>query len=252
MTAVAVGPVVIDADFAAFPPMGVHRVQEAKWDDIWGAPIVALSPHRRWLRERLALLGARVDLGNRFADPRHEFRETYGATCLVGALLEIWADDVPNEATVVAGRRVRRTAWDPAREVGVLPPARVDGRVVIRLVVSPALFVDVSTVRTRTWLVRRPQLRGPLMRAGAPGPRIDSGLLEGSGPRSRIVTQAVARFIFNDVRRPIGIAYRTRLGGSHQNWAIFARQPVGLVDRQPLRRADPAVVQALSELGLRL
>ena len=47
MTAVAVGPVMIDANFAAFPPMGVHRVQEAKWVDIWGAPLVALSPHRR-------------------------------------------------------------------------------------------------------------------------------------------------------------------------------------------------------------
>lgn len=191
-------------------------------------------------------------LGNRFADPSGQFRETYGTTCLVGALLECWADDMPDEATVIAGRRVRRVTWDPAYDVGVLPADRIDGRVVIKLFTPRDFFVDVSAIRTRTWLVRQPSMRSPLAGAGAPGPRLDSGLLEGSGPRSRIVTQSVARVIHSRPASYAGLAYRTRLGGAHQNWAIFDRALVGLMDRQPLRRTDPAVVQALYDLGLRL
>lgn len=231
--------------------MGIHRVQEARWGDVWGAPTEALSARRRWLRERLALLGI-GNLGNRFGDPQGQFRETYGATCLVGALLESWADDVPDEATVIAGRRVRRVGWDPAHEVGVLPADRIDGRVVIRMFTPRDPFIDVSAVRTRTWLVRQPSLRAALARAGATGPRLDSGLMEGSGPRSRIVTQHVARVVHSRPAGYAGIAFRTRLGGHHQNWAIFSRAVVGLLDRQPLRRTDPAVHQALHDLGLRL
>jgi hypothetical protein len=233
------------------PKQGVHRVQEAKWPQIWGPPRDTTSPARRWLSEQFALWG-RGDLGHRYADPNGVFRETYASTCLIGALLETWADDTPDEATVIAAKKVNRTTWDPTHEVGVLPPARFADRDVIRLEADGAQFVDMSSVRTRTWLARQTSLAAPFRRVGFKGRRLDSGLLEGSGARSRIVTQHVARVVFNDALGYAGIKYRTRLGGQHQNWAIFDRFPVLVADRTPLLRTDPAVWAALAQLGLRL
>ena len=91
------------------PAGATYRVQESRWAEIWGPPRVPATPARRWLRERHALL-ARTNLGNRFADPLGHYRETYSADCLVGALTECWADDVPHDATalLVGGCEERR------------------------------------------------------------------------------------------------------------------------------------------------
>ena len=231
------------------PAGATYRVQESRWAEIWGPPRVPATPARRWLRERHALL-ARTNLGNRFADPLGHYRETYSADCLVGALTECWADDVPHDATVFAGRRVRRTTPSPPRPAGVLPSARVDGRDVITISVPEQEFADVSAVRTRTWLATHPSLRDPLRQVGAAGPRLDSGLLEGLGPRSRIVTQRVGRVIYEHPDVLAGVRYRSRVGDNYINWAVFDRAHVICVNRVPLRRGDPAVVQALADLGL--
>ena len=154
-------------------------------------------------------------MGHRFAHPLGRYEETYGATRLVGALLEVWANDVPDEGAVFAARLVRRAAWHPPHEIGRLPSHRFDNLVVLRLTLSSSKFVDLKSVSTRTWLSRHPDMQSAAKRAGARGVRFDSGLLEGSGPPSRIVTQNIGRVVYDDGSMFSGINFRTRVGGDY-------------------------------------
>lgn len=189
--------------------------------------------------------------GNRFADPRGQYHETYGSTCLVGSLLELWANDVPDEATVIAAERVRRIAWDAPRELGVLPADRGDDYDAVRLWLPNGGYADVGSIRTRTWLMRQSSLRSAFGHARAIGPRLDSGLLEESGPRSRLLTQQIRRLLYEYAPAFAGIRFRTRLGDRHENWAVFYRRPIGIIERAPLRSFGPAILEALQHLGLR-
>ena len=65
--------------------------------------------------------------------------------------MEIWADDMPDEATVSAARAVRRVGWDPAHALGVLPADRVNLR---QLIINqgldqadPALLIFADSVK---------------------------------------------------------------------------------------------------------
>lgn len=234
------------------PARGIWRVQPTQFTDVWGREPTAVSPTRRWLREELVrFFGRGGGAGNRFADPFGQYRETYGATCLTGSLLELWANDVPDEATVIAAQRVRRVTWDAPYELGVLPADRVNDYDAVRLWLPNGEYADVGSIRTRTWLIRQTTLRDALVRARAIGPRLDSGLVEGSGPRSRLITQRIGRLLYEDPAAFTGIRFRTRLGGRHENWAVFYRRPIGILERGSLRFFGPAILEALEQLGLR-
>lgn len=246
------GPSRPEFDIVDLPLTGMYRVQSAEYDDVWGPDISPISPRHRWLRERLALLGLQSKLGHRYGHPLGMFRQVYGSNCVVGCLLELWADNVPDEATFLSASRVRRVAWDPMKKVGVLPRSQYE-RLDVLLILRPnCSCIDVASIRTRTWLMKQNGLAVAAAKARAVGPRLDSGLIEGSGPRSRILTQEIAARLEKEPGDFGGIRFRTRLGEGYVNWALFQRSPVGIEWRVPPRTTDPSVFEALDQLGLRL
>ena len=230
-------------------PETVVRVQ-GNYPDVWGRQREPRGRAHQWLRQHMARW-AHHDLGNRFADPAGDYYETYAADSLEGALVEIWAHDVPDEATLLAATSVPQSSWDAPYDPWKLPKSSYEELFVWTLQPRDAVqYIDVSCVATRTWLRRAPALRNPLGLVGA-GPVLASGLVEGDGPRSRIVTQAIAAVAYGGPG-VVGIAYLSRYGNSEQNWAIFDKTFVGILDRTALDPTDPRAVQAAERLGLYL
>lgn len=242
MTAMGLG----EPDYTEAPAEVVRA--QGGYLDIWGPDRRPIGVAQRWLREQLSL-GLGRSLGQRFADPRGRFVETYAATKLEGALVEIWAWDVPDEATVLAARAVHQASWDAPFDPDELPSSSYEGLFVWTLQPRDRTdFLDVSRTATRTWLRRAPELRGALRKAGA-GPVLASGLVEGDGPRSRIVTQAIAALAYRGAN-VVGIGYRSRYGDGEENWAIFDKTVIGLIDKRLLDPTEPAAIEAARRLGL--
>lgn len=235
-----------EPDFAEVPAVVVRA--QADYPDVWGPERRPIGVAQRWLRERMAI-ARRGSLGNRFADPWGKFLETYAATRLEGALVEIWAWDVPDEATILAARGIHQSSWDAPFDLDELPNSSYANLFVWTLEVRDReKFLDVSRTATRTWLRRAPEMAAPLKRAKA-GPILASGLVEGDGPRSRIVTQAASSLAYKgpDV---VGIGYQSRYGDVEENWAIFDKTCVGIVEKRQLDPTEPAAVEAARRVGL--
>jgi hypothetical protein len=231
-----------------FPTNGIFRVQAERYEDVWGPEPKLHSEMERWLDE-LNSLWSGDPLKNRFAHPLGHYRETYGSNTLVGALEEIWADDMADEATVIAGILIR-AIWDPTFEINLLPPERIDNLVAIRMKSGPAKFVDVARVRTRTWLSRHPKLHFLRLWMKARSQRFDSGLIEGSDARSRIVTNRIGRVIWEDDQVYGGVSFSSRIDSKIVNWAIFDRARVCILERLPLLSYPREIKKALLDLGL--
>lgn len=240
MTAAQVQP-----QTSSFPAAMVRA--QGDYPDVWGPERTPRTPARRWLHEKLATLGLGT-LGHRFADPRGTFYETYTAETLAGALVEIWADDVPDFATLHAASKVRgagTTPYDPVR----LPEASMELHVWELGTRPNAVALDVRETQTRTWLRRSPELSAPFTRARV-GTVLTSWTVEGEGPRSRIATQAIARHAYRDAAGYAGISYRSRHGNNENNFAIFDRSGVSVVAQRPLSASETGAIEAAERLGL--
>lgn len=230
---------------SSFPAVMVRA--QGDYPDVWGPERTPRTPARRWLQEKLATLGL-ATLGHRFADPRGVFYETYTAETLTGALVEVWADDVPDAALLHAASKVRgaaATPYDPVR----LPDASMELHVWELGTRPNGVALDVRETQTRTWLRRSPELSASFNRARV-GAVLTSWTVEGEGALSRIATQAIARHVYRDAAGYAGIAYRSRHGSDEDAFAIFDRSGVSVEARRPLEATEAGAVEAAARLGL--
>lgn len=228
-------------------PDSMIRVQ-GDYEDIWGPERRVVGRAQRWLREKAAIAGL-GSLGNRFADPQGRFKETYTARSLSGALVELWASDVPDEAALNAATRVHQARFDAPFDPYELPRTSLNLFVWTVSVKLGRAGLDVRATETRTWLRRSPALSGVLARAGV-DKVLASGVVEGDGPKSRIVTQAISRHAYMHGDGFDGIVYRSRHGNGEDAFAVFDKVLACVHEKRPLDPKEAAASEAARRLGL--
>ena len=178
--------------------------------------------------------------GNRFDDPRGEFRVLYAGESRLACFVETLAPLRPSLAdisalSVAAGAKVRPVSrisadWRRARRIARL--RLVPGR----------RWLDLRAPETCETL--RSEFAAALLRLGM----IDFDVSGARGP-SRELTQGIARWAFD--RDFAGIAYRSRFDDRLDCWAIFEGghyEPVGTPT--PIRRDNPDLRIAARRFGL--
>jgi hypothetical protein len=217
----------MSCDIEAVTPAGpVHRL--ARRPDVWAWP--------DW-----AYAGNDGSFGNRYDDPRGEYRVLYASRERVGAFVETLARFRPDPALIAALAEV-----DDADD-GALPPGTVPGEWLHDRAVGEATpagyYAEVGASRSLAHLRERLLLDD-----------LDASAIRRRVPRS--TTQAVSRLIFEcrgDDGGPqfAGVSYGSRLGDDIHNWAIF--EPTEVTgSSEPLDEDDPDLALALALLGLTL
>jgi RES domain len=205
-------------DIEAVSPAGpVHRL--ARRPDAWAWP--------DW-----AYAGNDGTFGNRYDDPRGEYRVLYASTERMGAFVETLARFRPDPALVAA-----LDAIDDDEPVtsGVVPAEWLNDRAIGEATL-PGEFARVGATRSLAYLRERL------------GQDLDASALRRHVPRS--TTQAIGRLVF-DLGEFAGVQYESRLGDDIHNWAVF--EPVDVDGTsEPVAEDDPDLAQALGLLGLRL
>ena len=178
--------------------------------------------------------------GNRFDDPRGDFRVLYAGESRLACFVETLAPLRPALADIAAlgasvGARVRPIShisadWRSARRIARL--RLVPGR----------RWLDLRAPETCEAL--RVELADVLLRLGM----TDFDVSGARGP-SRDLTQTIARWAFD--RGFAGIAYRSRFDDQLGCWALFEGdhyEPVG--SPTPIRRDNPDLRAAARGFGL--
>lgn len=208
----------MSADIEAVSPAGpVHRL--ARRPDAWAWP--------DW-----AYAGPDGTFGNRYDDPRGEYRVLYASSERMGAFVETLARFRPDPELVTA-----LDAIDDEEEVtaGVVPAEWLNDRAIGEATLSGD-FARIGATRSLVFLRERLALD------------LDAAAIRSQVPRS--TTQAIGRLVF-DCGRFAGVQYESRLGDDIHNWAVFEPAEVSGTS-EPVTEDDPDLALALALLGLRL
>jgi RES domain len=202
---------------AVSPAAPVHRL--ARRPDAWAWP--------DW-----AYAGNDGTFGNRYDDPRGEYRILYASTERVGAFVETLARFRPDPVLVAA-----LDAIDDDEPVtsGVVPVEWLTDRAIGEATLAGE-FAQVGATRSLVYL--RDRLAQDL----------DASAIRRHIPRS--TTQAIGRLVFHCARFA-GVQYESRLGDDIHNWAVFEPADVSGTS-EPVAEDDPDLALALALLGLRL
>lgn len=226
---------------AASPARPLRRV--ARRPDAWAWP--------DW-----AYAGPDGTFGNRYDDPRGEYRVLYASSDRVGAFVEVLARFRPDPAVLreLDEIELEPGARDDGPAPGQLPRSWLVGRVV-GTAVGDGPFAAVGAARSLAYL--RDRLADRALHHGVD--ELDAAAIRGHAPRA--FTQEVSRVVFECTEASgepqfDGIAYRSRLGDELENWAIF-EPPTGearLRDAQsePVDPHDGDLAAALELLGIEL
>jgi hypothetical protein len=205
-------------DIEAVSPAGpVHRL--ARRPDAWAWP--------DW-----AYAGNDGTFGNRYDDPRGEYRVLYASTERMGAFVETLARFRPDPALVAALDAIDD---DEPVTAGVVPAEWLSDRAMGEATLSGE-FARVGATRSLAYLRERL------------GQDLDASALRRHVPRS--TTQAIGRVVF-DLAEFAGLQYESRLGDDIHNWAVFEPADVDGTS-EPVTDDDPDLAEALALLGLRL
>lgn len=202
---------------AVTPAAPVHRL--ARRPDVWAWP--------DW-----AYAGNDGTFGNRYDDPRGEYRVLYASTGRVGAFVETLARFRPDPALVSALDEI-----DDEEPVmaGVVPAEWLSDRAIGEAMLFGE-FARVGATRSLAYLRARLEQE------------LDASAIRRKVPRS--TTQAISRLVF-DCAQFAGVQYESRLGDDIQNWAVFEPADVSGTS-EPVAEDDPDLALALALLGLRL
>ena len=202
---------------AVSPAAPVHRL--ARRPDAWAWP--------DW-----AYAGNEGTFGNRYDDPRGEYRVLYASTERVGAFVETLARFRPDPELVAALGEIDD---DEPLTSGLVPAEWLNDRAIGEADLSGD-FARVGAARSIAYL--RAQLEQDL----------DASAIRRHVPRT--TTQAISRLVF-DCGGFAGVQYESRLGDDIHNWAVFEPADVSGTS-EPLAEDDPDLAFALALLGLRL
>jgi hypothetical protein len=211
-------------------------------------PVLAVrSPEKRlfrigrrpdaWAAPDWSRAGADQTFGNRFDDPKGEYRVLYAATQRVGCFVECLACLRPDLEVLAALRKIdgpveffgfHPEGWVAKRAMG---SARVGGR-----------FADIYS---SAWIsLLRGKLAAQAVALGVS--EIDGSALQ--SPRPRQLTQCASRIVHS--RGLNGVRYASRFGNELENWALF--EPWDIQDPKSVMIAasDPDLGEAIKRLGI--
>jgi RES domain-containing protein len=226
---------------AASPGGPVHRLGRSP--DAWAWP--------DW-----AYAGPDGTFGNRYDDPKAEYRALYASSDRRGAFVEVLARFRPEPAVL---RELDEIELEPGERdegprPGQLPRSWLAGRAV-GSALADGPFAAVGASRSLAHL--RDRLADRALHHGVD--ELDAAAIRAHAPRA--FTQEVSRLVFecadtNSQPQFDGIAYRSRLGDEVVNWAIF-EGPVGEarpreLESWPVDPDDPELATALELLSIEL
>lgn len=232
----------MSCDIDAATPSGLlHRVR--RMPDAWAWP--------DWTHA-----GPDGTFGNRYDDPRGEYRVLYASSARRGAYVEVLARFRPDPAVEAGLGEIEAEPGgdDGGPRPGQLPREWLESHAV-GTARAPGAFAEVGTARSLAYL--RERLADRALHYGID--ELDAAAIRHAHPRA--FTQELSRLTFecaDDTGEPqfVGVAYRSRLGDEFENWAVF--EPSGddgrLGERtsQPTEDGDPDFVAALELLGIEL
>ena len=226
----------MSCDIEAAPGGRVFRVGRAA--DPWAWP--------DWSRA-----GPDGTFGNRYDDPRGEYRVLYACSERVGALIEVLARFRTDPAVAAGLSEVDGDEADAP--VANTVPRKWLARRVIGQATLAGRFADVGHSRSLRYLAR--QLAALALHFGLD--ELDAAAIRLRVPRG--FTQAISRCVYecatDGAAQFAGIRYLSRLGDELVNWAVFERTEQNAIGGQAaasLESDDRDVRSALEHLGLRL
>jgi hypothetical protein len=187
--------------------------------------------------------------GNRFDDPRGEYRVLYASSRREGAFAETLARfrvdlHVAAELQAIDGDPEDDACGEPLAG-GVVPMEWIETRL-LGTARHAGAFVDLghsdSLAHLRTALADRVLHHGL--------DELDAGAIRGRAPRR--FTQEISRYLFEHGRderdAPIaGVRYRSRLGDDLVNWAIFEPNEPSEAKSEPIDRDDDEALRVVLE-----
>lgn len=186
--------------------------------------------------------------GSRFddPDPNPSYRVLYTAEQRLAAFLETLQKWRPSMEALAA---LELVTPDPAgedtanQEAGAIPADwHLNRRVSMLRLVPDQRWLDLREHETREEL--RSRLAAQLLEFGQ-----DDFDLGDALSRDRLVSRAVSRFAYDNEFQ--GIAYKSRFDANFDCWALFEGARFEVVDRVPIARDDPDLLEAARRFGLR-
>jgi hypothetical protein len=232
----------MSCDIEAASPSGLlHRV--GRLPDPWAWP--------DWSRAN-----PNGTFGNRYDDPRGEYRVLYASSDRRGAYVEVLAR---YRADPTVERELDEIEVEPDQadldgpEPGRLPRSWLDHRA-IGSARAGAQFAAVGSARSLAYLRDRLSDRALHYKI----PDLDASAIRLSVPRA--FTQEISRLVFDCATEAssqfAGITYRSRLGDEIENWAIFepatGDSPLNGQSSDSIHPDDPDLHAALELHGIEL
>lgn len=220
---------------AASPDGTLHRV--GRRPDVWAWP--------DW-----AYAGPDGSFGNRWDDPRAEYRVLYASSERRGAFIEVLARFRPEPAVV---RELEEIELEPGELDRGPHPGQLPRSWLARRATGTALadgpFAAIGASGSLVYL--RDRLADRALHHGID--ELDAAAIRVHAPRA--FTQEISRMIFECAvfgGRPQfhGIAYRSRLGDDVPNWAIFEAPGEARLIEARSRPVDPQDVDLSAALAL--
>jgi len=189
--------------------------------------------------------------GNRFDDPRGEYRVLYASSQRIGPFLETLARfrrDVAIDAEYALIQPDERDDAFPTLPPGLIPAEWRDKRC-IGTAAHEGRFVDVGHSDSVAHL--RSALAAQLLHHGLED--LDAGDLRRRAPRR--FTQELSRYVFETGYDEAGatlagIRYLSRLGDEIVNWAIFEGADPEAQTNASIERDDPDLLAAMDKFNL--
>lgn len=198
--------------------------------------------------------GHREPSPNRFDDPLGQYRVRYLSTTRRGAFLEVLCVFRRNDEARKRLIGVTNVTDDGCFEESQVPVDYLQQLKSGRFHVDESCwFADVAAVRLQTILGQQESVREAIDAADLGDfkrpAQLDEALIRLSGPRGRLITQAVSRVIFEKTEAA-GIRYTSRIDIAEECWAVFESTSVSWASPMPIILDDPDLIPAAEVLGL--
>lgn len=220
----------------ARPPGSLYRI--ARRPDPWAWPDWAYS-------------GSDGTFGNRYDDPRGEYRVLYASSQRLGSFLETLARFRPDPEIVSAEiLSDPRDAQFPTVSAGTVPAGWLEARQ-LGSASCAGEYADVGHTRSLAYL--RQALARLVIRHGVGD--LDAAAIRLHVPRR--FTQEISRHIYECIttggkRAFQGIRYLSRLGDDIDNWAICEPATIGRIEAAEIHVDDPDLRRAVALLRLEI
>lgn len=179
--------------------------------------------------------------GNRFDDPKANYRVLYASSHEVGCYVETLARFRPDFSLLAEFNEIEGD--DDSFPLGEVPNEWCDAR----LVGAASANGNYADVYASGWVsYLRGNLAGECLRLGIKD--LDAGILQNQSPR--LITQLASLRTYEHGFS--GVYYRSRFGHDLENWALFEPFHMTQTGSKRIFVGDPALKNALDRLGLKL